>query len=94
MYLSYHVQLRVMEHKYSQLLISQTLISEITFLYQGILFGHISYFNLYFHSFNLKLLMFRSKLRYQWFGMIFVVVALLFYVHGKHLRSCRDGQLT
>ena len=26
--------------------------------------------------------------------MIFVVVALLFYVHGKHLRSCRDGQLT
>ena len=21
-------------------------------------------------------------------------VALLFYVHGKHLRSCRDGQLT
>ena len=25
---------------------------------------------------------------------IFFVVALLFYVHGKHLRSCRDGQLT
>ena len=24
----------------------------------------------------------------------FVVVALLFYVHGEHLRSCRDGQLT
>ena len=24
----------------------------------------------------------------------FVVVDLLFYVHGKHLRSCRDGQLT
>ena len=23
-----------------------------------------------------------------------VVVKLLFYVHGKHLRSCRDGQLT
>ena len=23
-----------------------------------------------------------------------VVVALLFYVHGKHLRSCQDGQLT
>ena len=21
------------------------------------------------------------------------LVALLFYVHGKHLRSCRDGQL-
>ena len=28
-------------------------------------------------------------------GVVFVVVvALLFYVHGKHLRSCRDGQLT
>ena len=23
-----------------------------------------------------------------------VHVVLLFYVHGKHLRSCRDGQLT
>ena len=23
-----------------------------------------------------------------------VVVVLLFYVHGKHLRSCRDGPLT
>ena len=23
-----------------------------------------------------------------------VVVALLFNVHGKHLRSCRDGQFT
>ena len=22
-----------------------------------------------------------------------VVVVLLFYVHGKHLRSCRDGQI-
>ena len=24
----------------------------------------------------------------------FFFVDLLFYVHGKHLRSCRDGQLT
>ena len=23
-----------------------------------------------------------------------VIVVLLFYVHGKHVRSCRDGQLT
>ena len=23
-----------------------------------------------------------------------IVVVLLFYVHGKHLRLCRDGQLT
>ena len=26
-----------------------------------------------------------------WIGWL---VVLLFYVHGKHLRSCRDGQLT
>ena len=26
--------------------------------------------------------------------IIDVVVVLLFYVHGKHLRSCRDCQLT
>ena len=26
--------------------------------------------------------------------LMVVVVVLLFYVHGKHLRSCRDGQLT
>ena len=26
--------------------------------------------------------------------LVVVVVALLFYGHGKHLRSCRDGQLT
>ena len=25
---------------------------------------------------------------------IVVVVVLLFFVHGKHLRTCRDGQLT
>ena len=30
----------------------------------------------------------------QWKAFVVVVVALLFYVHGKHLRSCRDGQLT
>ena len=24
----------------------------------------------------------------------FLLVVLLFYVHGKHLRPCRDGQLT
>ena len=27
-------------------------------------------------------------------SVVVVVVALLFYVHCKHLRSCRDGQLT
>ena len=26
--------------------------------------------------------------------VVVVVVALLFYVHGKHLGSCGDGQLT
>ena len=28
------------------------------------------------------------------FIVVVVVVVLLFYVHGKQLRSCRDGQLT
>ena len=28
------------------------------------------------------------------YSVVVVVVVLLFYVHGKHLRSCRDGQLT
>ena len=35
-----------------------------------------------------------SCLRYQELAVVVVVVVLLFYVHGKHLRSCRDGQLT
>ena len=30
----------------------------------------------------------------QWEGDNEVVVVLLFYVHSKHLSSCRDGQLT
>ena len=30
---------------------------------------------------------------YGWIVVV-VVVVLLFYIHGKHLRSCRDGQLT
>ena len=28
------------------------------------------------------------------FNLSNIVVVLLFYVHGKHLRSYRDGQLT
>ena len=27
-------------------------------------------------------------------SFVVVVVVVLFYVHGKHLSSCRDGQLT
>ena len=27
-------------------------------------------------------------------SVVVVAVDLLFYVHGEHLRSCRDGQLT
>ena len=34
----------------------------------------------------------RFSLLYYTFRTVHVV--LLFYVHGKHLRSCRDGQLT
>ena len=29
-----------------------------------------------------------------WYTVVVFNVVLLFYVHGKHLRSCRDGQLT
>ena len=35
-----------------------------------------------------------QEVQFSWRIVAFVVVALLFYVHGKHLRSCRDGQLT
>ena len=35
---------------------------------------------------------FRMQLK-SCYSIVVVVVALLFYVHGKHLRSCRDGQL-
>ena len=31
---------------------------------------------------------------FGWLVVVVVVVDLLFYIHGKHLRSCRDGQLT
>ena len=31
---------------------------------------------------------------YECTGRAIAVVDLLFYIHGKHLRSCRDGQLT
>ena len=30
----------------------------------------------------------------SWLWSGFVVAVLLFYIHGKHLRSCRDSQLT
>ena len=45
---------------------------------------------LYFNCLYFKLSTMNDKITL----MRFVVVALLFYVHGKHLRSCRDGQLT
>ena len=43
-------------------------------------------------SYNLK--MTAAFLVQSFRCIVVVVVALLFYVHGKHLRSCRDGQLT
>ena len=33
-------------------------------------------------------------IHYLFMSCFVVVVVLLFYVHGKHLRSCRDSQLT
>ena len=38
---------------------------------------------------NMETVTFSSK-----YTVRVVVVVLLFYVHGKHLRSCRDCQLT
>ena len=35
-----------------------------------------------------------NLLHYRMSFLPCIVVVLLFYVHGKHLRSCRDGQLT
>ena len=35
----------------------------------------------------------KGKIKPGW-QLIGVVVVLLFYVRGKHLKSCRDGQLT
>ena len=35
-----------------------------------------------------------QKFENKYMIKIVVVVVLLFYVHGKHLRSCREGQLT
>ena len=49
------------------------------------LLGYIAFFGLGGKSSCLKMLMLL---------VVVVVVVLLFYVHGKHLRSCRDGQLT
>ena len=52
------------------------------------------------HPLSLFLLLFLIENRFWWNDLVgfdyqlFVVVVLLFYVHGKHLRSCRDGQLT
>ena len=36
----------------------------------------------------------RTDLKVGHVGSDFYCIVLLFYVHGKHLRSCRDGQLT
>ena len=46
-------------------------------------------FLLYFLFYNLSCLM-ASSVQHS----VGWLVVLLFYVHGKHLRSCRDGQLT
>ena len=55
-----------------------------------------------FREFREQILSFESSLNFEK-GFIYkgsncysvkVVVVLLFYVHGKHLRSCWDGHLT
>ena len=54
-------------------------------------FGRIEYTGLFLSSHHVDL--FRRQRLMMFYVCIVVVVALLFYVHGKHL-SCRDGQLT
>ena len=41
-----------------------------------------------------KGLFFCSRSKQHLGFVVVVVVVLLFYVHGKHLKSCQDGQLT
>ena len=55
--------------------------------------SYISYlfFRFVCHGYLVFLLYF--SMNYRDFSVGWLVV-LLFYVHGKHLRSCRDGQLT
>ena len=53
----------------------------------------VHFFTVYFFTFHITLVL-RDRANYINWCFVVVVVALLFYVHGKHLRSCRDGQLT
>ena len=41
-----------------------------------------------------KMLLITNRLGIERFVAVVVVVLMLFYVHGKHLRSCQNGQLT
>ena len=47
-------------------------------------------FSIAFHPLHLSLCLYFSSPE----PIVVVVVVLLFYVHGKHLRSFRDGRLT
>ena len=51
----------------------------------GVTMFFFFFFFLYFNSIEKLLLPYKFYVEF---------VELLFYVHGKHLRSCRDGQLT
>ena len=52
-----------------------------------------SYLNVFGYTTVLYRLFCKGDSRTIYAGKV-VVVVLLFYVHGKDLRSCRDGQLT
>ena len=51
------------------------------------------YMDFYFRDFTTIFHILNFVLNVNICGVV-VVVVLLFYVHGKHLRSCRDGHLT
>ena len=70
--------------------------STLTYMREQLQYGYIMYIHniLTQNYLVLKTLLYaliELKVIYQ---KKVVVVVLLFYVHGKHLRSCRDGQLT
>ena len=50
--------------------------------------------NIHFYEDILKMISELSQLVLPSMAPYVIVVVLLFYVHSKHLRSCRDGQLT
>ena len=72
------------------------LIATTSLLHQHSLYASQTYFSYLFLNTAITLVPYNAELWLQGLNclVIFFFFVLLFYVHGKHLRSCRDGQLT